>query len=215
YSYNNLKYYNMKRRYLILGCSAFLLFGLAGCKKQIENQFPSDGTSSEVLFTTSGGFEQATRGMYYQMTHAEHYIGGSDAAVSWVSTMDLLADNLILQQTGRGSQRSIGNYQYFPSSEIQTFSEIYSVIRSANLIIENKDNIDGTDNFYGEALTVRAMAHFDLLRLYSKPVSGPQADLNGLGVPYITSTDLSLKPGRGTVKQTYDNVVADLTAALN
>lgn len=199
----------------IAGLSVLTIIGSVSCKKQL-NQLPTDSVPTGTAYETVNDFELAANAMYFEMVHADNYIAGEDDPIAWVSTLDLLADNLITQSTGRGSQRTFGNWQYNSSSTTGMFLQGYEIIRAANSILENISNIDGTpekDNFEGEALAVRGMVHFDLLRVYSKPVSGPQADLNGLGIPYVTTTDLTEMPGRGTVKGTYDNVVKDLTKA--
>lgn len=199
----------------IAGLSFLTLFWGMSCKKQL-NQMPSNAIPASNAFNTVKDFEAAAQGMYYQMVHAENYIGGIDAPIAWVSTMDVLSDNLISQSTGRGSQRTFGNWQYNKTNTTSMLGDGYRIIRSANAILENIANIDGTtqkDNYEGEALAVRGMVHFDLLRIYCKPVSGPEADLNALGIPYVTTTDLKERPARGTVKETYDNVVNDLTKA--
>lgn len=193
------------------------LFVGVSCKKDL-NQVPTNAVPSENAFATVSDFDAATRGMYFQMVHADNYIGGQDLPVSWASTLDLLADNLISQSTGRGSQRTFGNWQYNATSTTGMFDQGYEIIRSSNAILENISAMDGhpeKDNFEGEALAVRGMVHFDLLRVYSKPVSGSQADLNGLGIPYVTNTDITALPSRGTVKETYDAVVKDLTKAVD
>ncbi|MNS15240.1 SusD family protein [compost metagenome] len=204
----------MKKLILNISLIALAVAILPSCRKQLDQE-PSNGVRVENAFNTLADFEQNTRGMYYRMVHAEHYIGGSDEGIAWISSLDLMADNLISQQTGRGSQRTYARWSYVPTSVNPTFDECYGIIRAANAIIENKDKLAGTENFYGEALTTRAMVHFDLMRLYSKPMSGLQAAPESLGVPYVKTTDVEDRPSRGTVQQTYDNVVADLTEALN
>lgn len=207
----------MKKHIIKIAFGLFFLYSgmsLISCRKQLD-QDPSNAVRTSNTFKSIEDFEQNAKGMYYQMTHAEHYIGGSDESISWVSSMDLMADNLITQQTGRGSQRAYSRWLYLPTNVYPTFVECYSIIRSANAIIENKDNIEGTEPYYGEALAVRAMVHFDLLRLYSKPVSGPQAAPGSLGVPYVTTTDIQDQPSRPTVKESYDKVVEDLLLSLD
>lgn len=186
------------------------------CNKKFD-QSPSNAIPVEEAFNTVTDFSTATLGMYYQMTRTTNYLGGSDASIAWVSTLDLLADNLISQQTGRGSQRTFGNWQYNASNTTGMFGDAYKVIRAANGILEHIENLGDLPeraNFEGEALAARAMAHFDLLRVYSKPVSGPQADLNASGIPYVTTTNIEDKPGRGTVKESYEKIVADLEMAV-
>jgi starch-binding outer membrane protein, SusD/RagB family len=204
-----------------LKITGILLLALlaASCKKQLD-QRPTNAVPVEDVFKTNSDFAAATIGMYNRMVRAT-YLGDDDGAMSWSSTPDLLADNLISQQTGRGSQRTFGNWQYNASNTTSMFEQGYSVIRAANAILENIGNYEtataadtaAKNNFQGEALAIRATIHFDLLRVYSKPVSGSQADPNGLGIPYVTSTSLSDMPGRGTVKAAYDRTVADLLQA--
>jgi hypothetical protein len=204
----------MKLKIFSLGLLVLLA---ASCKKQLV-QAPSNALPLANAFKTVSDFDAAAKGMYYEMVHSNNYLSGEDNPIAWASTLDILADNVITQQTGRGSQRTFGNWQYNKSNTTFMFEQAYTIIRSANAIVENIKNIDGTpqqSNYMGEALTVRAMVHFDLLRVYSKPVSGPQADLNALGVPYVTTTDIADKPNRGTVQATYTNVVADLVKAVD
>jgi hypothetical protein len=194
-----------------------MLAGTMSCKKDLI-QDPTNAVPTGQAFNTVNDFQVATLGMYFNMVHANQYIAGDDAPIAWASTLDVLADNVISQQTGRGSQRTFGNWQYNATNTSFMFDDAYAIIRAANAILENIDNLGQQPervNFEGEALTVRAMVHFDLLRVYSKPVSGPQANLNALGIPYVTTTDLKDAPGRGTVKESYDKIVADLIKAAD
>lgn len=194
-----------------------MLAGAVSCKKDLI-QDPTNAVPVEQAFNSVNDFEVATLGIYFEMTHTPAYLAGQDVPIAWVSTLDLLADNLISQQTGRGSQRDFCNWQYNASSTSDMFANAYAIVRATNGILENLNNLGQAPeraNFEGEALAARAMVHFDLLRVYSKPVSGAQADLNAPGIPYVTTTDLKDLPGRGTVKQCYDNVVADLVKAAD
>lgn len=194
-----------------------LVAGLAttACNKQLD-QKPSNAVPVSDMFKTVNDFNAAVLGVYYEMAHSGSYLAGDDAPIAWVSTFDVLADNVISQQTGRGSQRTFGNWQYNPSNTTAMMADAYSIIRATNGIITNISNIQDAPerpNIEGEALAARAMVHFDLLRIYSKPVSGPQADPSSMGVPYVTTTDIHETPDRGTVKETYDKIVADLENA--
>jgi hypothetical protein len=147
-----------------------------------------------------------------------NYLGGEDG-FAWASSPDILADNLVIASTGRRSQQAFFQWTYSANTTTETWRDGYQVIRLANAILENKDNLEGDEtgfksNVEGEALATRGMAHFDLLRVYAKPVSGPfAATASDPGVPYVTSTDVEAQPGRGTVRQAYDHVVADLEKA--
>ncbi|HAA12789.1 MAG TPA: hypothetical protein DCE41_14300 [Cytophagales bacterium] len=61
-------------------------------------------------------------------------------------------------------------------------------------------------------MALRAMAHFDMARIYCKPPQ--QASGSDLGIPYMTSSDASQKPGRPSVSETFTMILNDLDEAL-
>jgi len=62
----------------------------------------------------------------------------------------------------------------------------------------------------GQALAIRGMAHFDVLRYW-----GENFDRNAtsLGIPYRITADPEAMPSRLNVKETYDNILKDLQEA--
>ena len=95
---------------------------------------------------------------------------------------------------------------------------IYNTIYTANQIITNIDGISDPllseelrNDIKGEALTIRALAHFDLLRMW-----GEHWDITSpLGIPVVTSI-LSIDDAaipRNTVVETYDAILTDLLIA--
>ncbi|SFI93962.1 RagB/SusD domain-containing protein [Kaistella treverensis] len=102
-----------------------------------------------------------------------------------------------------------------------TWAQIYAVIGSANIAI-NKDAAtitEGTpaeiNQIKGEALIMRALAHFDLVKLYGQQhVNG--GGMTALGVPYVTTfrDPANLLPKRNTVQEVYTFALKDLNDAL-
>jgi hypothetical protein len=91
----------------------------------------------------------------------------------------------------------------------------YGVILRVNNIINNIENaVDATqaqrDQLLGEALTIRALAHFDLVRVFATPY----ADGGGAqkGVPIKLDGEVT-SPARNTVAEVYEQVIADLNLA--
>ena len=72
------------------------------------------------------------------------------------------------------------------------------------------DNQGAVNRIRAQALAIRALAHFDLLRYFVEAYDRNSAKP---GVPYITVFDYEQKPGRGTVKDTYDHIEQDLKTA--
>ncbi|MEJ1729973.1 RagB/SusD family nutrient uptake outer membrane protein, partial [Escherichia coli] len=63
--------------------------------------------------------------------------------------------------------------------------------------------------YKGQALTLRALMYFDLVRLYGKPYN---MEKTALGVPLaLEPLDASAQPSRATVEQVYTQIVKDLT----
>lgn len=201
----------MKKIYLY--AILLLLVTANGCKKQI-NQGPHDGIPSEDAFITPDDFTNAIRGAYVALRGASYY-GGQDAG-AMVSTPDVLADNLVLNQQGRKSQLKFYTYKYVGNDTWELWGNAYRAILRVNFILLNIDNLpDGEfkDNMRGEALAIRALAHFDLLRVYAKAYSSAtDADP---GVPYVTTVDATAQPARTPVKAAYGMVVSDLADATD
>ncbi len=132
-----------------------------------------------------------------------------------IITPDILADNLIINSQGRKSQQTYFNYNYTPNGTWGgLWNDAYTTINRANFILENIDNLSDGDfknNVKAEALALRGLAHFDLLRVFAARYEG--ATDSNLGVPYVTSTDPNQLPSRTSLKESYNNVVSDLTTA--
>ena len=106
------------------------------------------------------------------------------------------------------------------------WSEAYSAINRANIVIDYVDNnkLSGADfdavkiRFKGEALFIRAIAHYEILRLWAHAYNVDNAGSNTqLGVPYRTiptySGNQELAMKRATVEEVYTNVLNDLNQA--
>jgi len=188
---------------------------LPSCRKALDQE-PYNQADAELAFNTPSDFLNNTRGMYNRMVFADNYIGGEDA-FAWISSMDILADNVNICQTGRFSQSTFFNYNYSGNETTNAWGNAYRIVRSANAILANIDKLKDEEvrqGFESEALAVRAMCHFDLLRLYGPALTGANANASALAVPYVTSLDINAKPSRETAEAVYAKVVADLEKAV-
>ena len=87
------------------------------------------------------------------------------------------------------------------------WSGAYNVISSANSIIDNVSghSYPGLPHIEGEARAVRAMVHFDILRLFASGMEKPDAE----AIPY--ADHFSITPFRRlSVKGVYDRITDDL-----
>ncbi|RZK46394.1 MAG: RagB/SusD family nutrient uptake outer membrane protein, partial [Pedobacter sp.] len=103
-----------------------------------------------------------------------------------------------------------------------TWTAAYNAINLANITLNSLDLVKDADlrtQLEGEAHFIRGIMHFELVRFYALPW-GATADNSHLGVPIkikptANETEAFEKVPRSTVKQVYDLVIADLTAAVS
>lgn len=101
-----------------------------------------------------------------------------------------------------------------------TWTQIYSSIASANIVIGKsesslKGDLAKIRHLKGQAYLIRALAHFDLVRLFGQQhVNG--GGMSAMGVPYVTTfKDVSqLLPARNTVQEVYTLAKKDIDTAL-
>ncbi|WP_445719831.1 RagB/SusD family nutrient uptake outer membrane protein [Flavobacterium sp.] len=93
----------------------------------------------------------------------------------------------------------------------------YKVIANCNIVINSSvsGDADMIRHIKGEALTLRALAHFDLLRVFGQHNITGQGGLDALGICYVTEFKSSnLYPTRNTVAQVRDLIYSDLDDAV-
>lgn len=95
----------------------------------------------------------------------------------------------------------------------------YNKIYHANLVIEALAKLEGREQaavinpLKGSALFLRAYALWHVAQLYTRPYGATSNQ--DPGVPVHLVSDINDTPGRGTVKQTYDQIIKDLTDAAS
>ncbi|MBS1565206.1 MAG: RagB/SusD family nutrient uptake outer membrane protein, partial [Bacteroidetes bacterium] len=197
------------KKYSYIFLSSLLAMG--ACKKSNLDLFPYNAKETSQAFLTQADVTLAVNGMYYGIKSSGSYYNGT-----WNIFADAMADNLILSKSGRGSFTNYSEWLFNPNSTYGLFSGGYTMTRRANAILENIDNFPAgsfRDNAKGEALAIRGMTYFDMSRVYSKTYLNATATDSTL--PYVTSTDATIKPSKESLKGFYDKVIADLTQAYS
>jgi len=207
-------------RNTIITILAIALTGvLFSCTEDALEPTLAQSKSVETSINTTEDLQGLLYGAFNRMTSYAYY--GRD----FIIYGEVRSDNTFSNgNSGRFvtiAAMDIGNNDAYVSG---TWSQIYSVIASANIII-NAEGITGDqdeiDHIIGQAYAIRALAHFDLLKLF-----GQQHVIGGdptLGVPFVTEyipniADYStnnLLPARNTVSEVKDFVYDDLTTALS
>ncbi|MGO3183615.1 MAG: RagB/SusD family nutrient uptake outer membrane protein [Aequorivita sp.] len=205
----------MKKTIFKISVLALIVVGITSCESEL-NQDPFDSYGNENAYQTADDFENAIRGVYSTFSSGALYGGSGNGGM--VDAPDVLADNVITAQEGRGTRRSMHNWRYVASDGpmFGLYNASYTAINRANLVLENIGSFEGDsrENITAEAKALRALAHFDMVSFFGK-IPTQSGDANGsLGVAYVTTSDANMLPARETVGATYDHIVADLTDAL-
>ena len=197
----------------------FLSFGFFACDDEINELQPFIEGNPETFFNSVATFQNGVDGIYRQF-----WLYYADSGDGLQGIPDILSDNVILVQTGRTSNEDYFDYRYVPNTGgaiPRYWSEAYEAVNAANLVIGQIDNLaDGPEknNILGQALAARALAHFDLARLFAK-IPTQSADANSsLGIIYVKVEDgdtgnPSVEPAREPVASNYSEIIDDLERA--
>lgn len=179
------------QRLIGLYCLAFLL---AGCSNWLDVQ-PYDQISEDELVKSEEGFQKALNGIYIGLNDEALY--GKSLTVEMIEIMggayEIGNESLVW---GNYTDLKDYNYntEYWRSCMSSTWDKAYALILNCNKLLENMKSREElfTGNNYniiqGEALALRAMLHFDMLRLFGPVYSrNPEAT----SIPYYTSEVLS------------------------
>ena len=187
---------------------SILLITAVSCKKSFLERTPSNGLPADQVIVNEGGMRDALNGLYASLRTANLY-GRTVPLLG-----DLLADNVFIHSTN--SNRYIAEFQYtfttLNSNAQGVWTDAYSAILAANNIINS--NVTGSatvDNYRGEALTIRALMYFELLKHFAKPIT---VDPTGDGVPLVLKYDITSKPPRNKTSEVYTQIIADLNQAF-
>ncbi len=180
---------------------------------------PPMDQSDELALSTFEGIDGATAGNYR-------------AVISWYGasfplTFDVMCGNGMVGPVNTGRMRQEPAWNYTSTSTMGLWSSAYSAILGCNkaltAIDEGKFSRDGVsdeqiNNIKAENLFLRALAYFDLVRVYAQPYGYIKANgitgVEAMGVPIVLKDDISARPSRNTVAEVYENlIIPDLVEA--
>src|SRR5689334_16759416 len=208
---HNFKMTIMKRiiKYgLVLG---MLVTGMVSCKKALDLN-PSHSADGEVIFNRIEDYEFALTGTYARLLQNSYY-GSTGGANAFVGLPDMMSDNVFESSESLANYQNFSRWNYVADDPLvnDIWLDAYRVVQQANLTLRGIDKFAGSNGgavnrIKAQALALRALAHFDLLRYF-----GEQYDRNSTakGIPYVEQFDIEQKPARLNVKQTYDKIEAD------
>ncbi len=179
-----------------------LILVVSGC--DVLDVEPYHSIPADQAITSKKDVDSAINGCYAAIQSAGYY------GRNFLVIGDLAADNLQWTGTTAGYNQ-IDNNSILADNVIVEgiWSSIYSVLSRVNIAayqIELLDDIpqEEKDAFLAELYFLRAMAHFDLVRLFG-PVPIRTAP--------VSSTDEDLNVPRRSVEDVYNRIFSDLTFA--
>lgn len=198
---------------------------MTGCKKFLDVP-PKDKIPESKLFSDEQGFIEALLGVYLGMDKPTN--GGvyglytTDLSMGMLSVMAYHYDNAITTPNagaGGGFYNNVAMYAYsFPTVKQEIdgiWGGMYNNIANLNNIlaqIDDKETVFTGDNFNrvkGESIALRALFHFDLVRMFGK---SPLTGANEKAIPYVTQFTVRPTPF-STVNAALDSCINDLLAA--
>ncbi|GGH30494.1 hypothetical protein GCM10011418_42580 [Sphingobacterium alkalisoli] len=177
---------------------------------------PSTQTSEREQFSSEQGFINALIGAYQRMASSVSY--GKELSYGMIDVFAQVYENKSSETDGYGI---MARYNFLAAPNQTLISSIwqhqYNIIAQANYILKNVDeqrHILHEHNYEiikGEALAIRALVHFDLLRLFAPALAGLD-QVDQPTIPYMTDFTISPKKA-ASFQSVIDAIVRDLVEA--
>lgn len=199
--------FNYKNIIKMVAVLAILAGTGTGCKKYLDSP-PVTSVTEEVAIADEAGLKTILTAAY-QTVGGDALYGGKIKVLS-----ELLADQLDgSQQSGDFGETFLRKSSIFGDYKKNMYVDLYQGIYRANIVLKHLDkaNPANKDNIEGQALFIRAIIHFEVVKLFAQPY-GFTTDNSHLGIPLriVPGTD---SKNRATVKEVYDQIIADLKIA--
>jgi hypothetical protein len=198
----------MKKYQLIVLLILSVFF--VSCEDYLDTYSPSKYDNITVYRSASNA-EDVLMGVYAMSADANMY--AQRVSLNWSTNSDIEfvgADETSYNQT---TNRGVSNYYSTTGNSVLTWTNIYRMIERANLLIEGikqspvleeEENGRRMKMILGEALTLRAMAYYELVKHWGDVPFKTEPTLPDLSNVYLGKTD------RDTI---YDHIIADLLEA--
>lgn len=201
----------MKKYILYIVILPMLL--LTSCNQWLKID-PDDRIMEENLFSSREGFMVALNGVYIEMSSSTLY-GGK----MLVDLFDVLAQYYTAALSNDNTYSYYADFSYDQDVVKKTYGEVwekyYNLIANCNTIIEHCDEAEGIlgEKYYnvikGEALALRALFHFEVLRIWG-PIFKENKEMEC--IPYAENSKVEVRPLL-TGSAVYGKIKSDLLAA--
>jgi hypothetical protein len=200
----------MKKITIILTVLGAML--ITSCEDLLDVK-PSNLANSETSITNAADAKVAINGLMRKMTSSSYY------GRNFLIYGDAKGGDFAIRSQGRGLDYYYSfNHSATSGTGEGFWTQIYHNILQANNLIQNIQKMEDEDkgtaalsDYKGQAMTMRALMYFDLVRIYGKPYN---MDKTSFGVPLVLEPlDASAQPTRASVEAVYTQILKDLTDA--
>lgn len=204
-----------------------VVIGVSACSKL--DQEPYNSFSADLAYVTTDDLQNNLMGVYAPFRSSIYY--GQNFVLSGELTTDNFVANNWNSNTNGDQHRweiQSGTYQCR-----DLWSAIYSVVTRANDLIDNANKVTPKEGqkqedvakaikqSIAEARIARAIAYFDLVRVYAKAYDASTAATD-LGVPIVLHNPTDVQDAiqksnvsRSTIEQVYTQIKSDLQLGIN
>ena len=197
------------------------LLSFSSCNQDILDTTATDQLDSDQVVASIANARGFLFGAYSRLRDNNLYHGDL-AALG-----DILTGNASITSINNGRFAFMYRYDYNPTTQVveNVWRELYALIGNVNPIIAQLPNITAEDEdpdfaerdqIVAEALSLRALAYFELIRFYADRYD-PSTAASTPGVPIIVesiSPSLEAQP-RSSLQEVVDVIIADLNQALS
>lgn len=194
------------KKYISILAICVAATSLVSCEKFLQRPPEGQLTEAEAI-KTEADLAAFSNGIYTLLGDADFY-GGRQQVLS-----ELLGDHYKGDRfTGDYSEIFRRQNSFFGGTRDAYYNKGYRVILDANVVLKNL-GVATTEKrrLEGEAKFFRGLAHFEMVRLFAQPWNATPENTH-LGIPLRTEFGLTSNL-RATVKEAYDLIIADLSAA--
>jgi len=194
----------------------------SNCKKDFLDTEPTQSVDESNIFKTTTNAKNAINGIYRYM-YTKYSTQNQPGHGGMMLQLDFMGEDigLAVQSWYTNAANGAANYiEMRNEADIWVefpFRLYYRVIGNANALIDNIDAAEGPDAdkrmLKAEALTLRAWAYHNLVRLFAKRYDKSAKPNNQLGLSMPLSAK-EVKLPRSTVEEVYTQINVDLDAAM-
>lgn len=189
------------------------------CGKNYLETSPTDQISSSSVFSSIGNVKLALNGIY-RLLYTQISNQSQDGQSAMIINMDAMGEDLVWSGNTysyfKPALRWVDHRNESSALALYPYTFYYRIISNANMIINSIEAIEGDETekngITGEALALRAWAHFQLVQIYGKRYAAG-VENSQPGIPIMLENSTEGVP-RASVEEVYKQINADLDLAI-